>query len=283
MAMNRFPNDVRSWAYAPTIFPHTVLPGDTLFYRTMVNRAFGMSFPGRKVAYIVWFNDKRGKMVAQFQGTQFDTAAHANSAILGGFGDVFGVAGRKSDISLDTGLSGTAVVDTERNEAHILWSEGRWKINATSVGTTQPPITTANEVVAYLHTHFLPVPNTLGEIAVTTNAETSTATMTWQEGNLMFAVSTGEAAKQPIETALALAIAMKKYQWSELWGLLGIPPQQVRISKVAVVTPDFADDEKRGGDPCASPPFSSSNSTMISLDPCTETTFPHIRWTRLLE
>ena len=175
MAMNRLPSDVRSWAYAPTMFPHTVLPGDTLFYHTMVDASFSMSFPGRKVVYNIWFNDKREKMVAEFQGTQFDTKDHANSAILGGFGDVFGVNGQKSDINLDTRISGTAVVDTADNESHILWREGRWRINVTGVGTTKPPVTTANEV----HTHFLPVPNTLGEIAVTTNNGTSTIMMTW--------------------------------------------------------------------------------------------------------
>jgi hypothetical protein len=212
MAMNRLPSDVRSWAYAPTMFPHTVLPGDTLFYRTMVDTSFSMSFPGREVVYNVWLNDKRGKMVSQFQGTQFDTAAHANSATLGGFGDVFGVNGQKSVINLNTGISGTAVVDAANNESHILWREGRWKINVSAVGTTKPPVTTANEAVAYLHTHFLPVPNTLGEISVTTNAGISTVMMTWQVGNRVFAVSTGEAAKQPMETALALAISMKKYQ-----------------------------------------------------------------------
>jgi hypothetical protein len=210
--MNRLPSDVRSWAYAPTMFPHTVLPGDTLFYRTMVDTSFSMSFPGREVVYNVWLNDKRGKMVSQFQGTQFDTAAHANSATLGGFGDVFGVNGQKSVINLNTGISGTAVVDAANNESHILWREGRWKINVSAVGTTKPPVTTANEAVAYLHTHFLPVPNTLGEISVTTNAGISTVMMTWQVGNRVFAVSTGEAAKQPMETALALAISMKKYQ-----------------------------------------------------------------------
>jgi len=160
----------------------------------------------------VWLNNRQGNLLARYAGTKFDTAAHAQAGMAGGFGDVFGVTGVRTSMTLHTGLPATTVVDTANNESHVLWSEGRWKMDVSGLKTTAPAIDTANEVVAYLHTHMLPVPGNVGEIAVTNDAGKLSVMMIWQEGDNMFQVQSAQSAKQPIETALAMAISMKKYQ-----------------------------------------------------------------------
>lgn len=212
MAMNQLPSDVKRWAYAPTIYPLPATGPDVEFYQTMVDHSAPMPSPGEAVVYNVTLNDRHGHMLAQFIGSKFDTSGQAHAAILGQFGDVFGVSGTSSPVNLPTGLSGHIVTDQTNDASHVLWSEGRWKIDVSGISTTQPQMAAANQVVQYLHTHFLPAPNRLGEISVEVDSGKPTVMLIWQENNEVFQVKTTSYTKQPIDTAAALAIAMRAYQ-----------------------------------------------------------------------
>jgi len=47
MAMNHLPLSILSWAYAPTMYPVSADGDKALFYQTMIDKNFAMSFPGR--------------------------------------------------------------------------------------------------------------------------------------------------------------------------------------------------------------------------------------------
>lgn len=65
------------------------------------------------------------------------------------------------------------------------WHEGNWTLNVKGVGDSTPGTKLSKSVVAYLHSHMLPAPNTKGTIIISGSSSGATwnTTIAWQEGN----------------------------------------------------------------------------------------------------
>lgn len=99
--------------------------------------------------------------------------------------------------------------------AVLTWQEGRWRIAVVSqVSGHATPMAEADAVAGYLHTHFLPVPQSEGAISVvlsgTPSATVLQTNVTWQEGTRVYStVTLGTGAEPRARAALAMAVSMQ--------------------------------------------------------------------------
>ena len=99
-------------------------------------------------------------------------------------------------------------------QAVLTWQEGRWRIAvADQVKGSMSPAATADAVASYLHTHFLPVPQSAGAISVvlsgTVSATAVQTNVTWQESTRVYSTVTLGTGSQPrVRAALVMAVSM---------------------------------------------------------------------------
>ncbi len=220
MAMKHFPSNVLNSQEAPTVIPTSGSGSNQLYYRTWDTTT------GPILNYSVQFSSPHNRL-ATFSGSTY-TGMSANGAVR--FTRYLPQNGRipNSYVHLSSGIVAKEVTfvapapsATEVSSASLSWSEGRWQIHVVNTQTTQVPTNQANEVAAYLHTHFMPVPNSKGTILVTSypsentngqaTGQSTSEYVTWQEGAHVYEVDTYSHAMNPIQTGLAMAISMKSY------------------------------------------------------------------------
>lgn len=105
----------------------------------------------------------------------------------------------------------TLSVDEHRSASVIGWSEGNRTIRVKNAGNTSAPTSAANQVADYLNAHFIPAPHDKGSIVVLTGTTGTVAVVTWQENNKLLETDANKYAKNPISTALGMAISMRSY------------------------------------------------------------------------
>jgi hypothetical protein len=220
MAMKHFPSKVLNSPESPTVLPTSSSGSNQLFYRTWDTTT------GPILNYSVQYSSPHNRL-ATFSGSTY-TGMSADGAVrlnlnLPQDGHI-----SESSVHLTSGIVAKEVTFVapahsamEVSSASLSWSEGRWQILVVNSQTTQVPTNQANEVAAYLHTYFMPVPNSKGTILVTSypgenvNGEpTGQSTgeyVTWQEGQHVYEVDTYSHAKNPIQTGLSMAISMRPY------------------------------------------------------------------------
>lgn len=99
----------------------------------------------------------------------------------------FGASG--PPVSLGLGIK--AQFSGGAGQYSYLWNEGRWTIRTNFWGASGPGTTVVKDMVAYLHTHWLPAPQKKGAIVVTQLGQSNRATNTlnivaWQVGNHVY-------------------------------------------------------------------------------------------------
>lgn len=220
MAMKHFPSKVLNSPESPTVLPTSSSGSNQLFYRTWYTTT------GPILNYSVQFSSPHNRL-ATFSGSTY-TGMSADGAVrftrnLPQDGHI-----SKSSVHLTSGIVAKEVTFVapahsakEVSSASLSWSEGRWHILVVNNQTTHVPTNQANEVAAYLHTHFMPVPNSKGTILVTSypgenangepTGQSTSEYVTWQEGQHVYEVDTYSHAKNPIETGLSMAISMRPY------------------------------------------------------------------------
>jgi len=169
-----------------------------------------MGFPGFLASYEVRLSAPQGQ-IADFTASRYGSKSDTSDSLQSGIGNIENVQGDKSTVQLGNGHTGTLAVDKSNNTANIVWSEGRWHIRVSEVGNTTPPIAEAKEVVAYLQSHFLPVPHDVGNIIVDAEGSDIHTNVVWQESNEIYGVDTKKPCKDPVQTALAMVISMRNY------------------------------------------------------------------------
>ncbi|MEJ6400022.1 hypothetical protein [Nicoliella lavandulae] len=99
-------------------------------------------------------------------------------------------------VDLGSGIKGAK--DGGAGQVFVSFNMGRWSIavRGTDVNTSDTATPAAKQIVAYLQTHTLPVPNTVGRVMA--DIDSGVTTVKWQDGNAVHSVSrsTPEAALQ---------------------------------------------------------------------------------------
>lgn len=90
----------------------------------------------------------------------------------------------------------------------IEWQEGRWDIQVHHYNSQTPLVSLAKQMVAYLHTHFLPAPDNVGAINVSSEGPQYTYTkIAWNKGDNVYQVFDRI---NPLE-ALKIAVSMRLF------------------------------------------------------------------------
>lgn len=194
---------------APTLLPTANTGSNQLYYRTS-----GIT-SGSILSYDVILSSPTYRLAA-FSGSTYSGVSDNNAVVLPSSPQT---QITNSNVQLSSGI--VAKEETTGSAKALVWNEGRWEIEVTSNVGTQAPISDADVVASYLHSHFMPVPQSKGTILVNVtpgeNAQgqqvgtDTTATITWQEGEHVYQVNTYSHAKSPIQTGLAMTISMKPY------------------------------------------------------------------------
>lgn len=219
MAMKQFPANVLNHPEAPTVLPISDSGSNEMYYRTSITTAPILS-------YQVILSSPHN-LLAAFSGSTYSGIPSGDAINLP---DGIPTNGHvtSSRVHLSDGIvakeqifvvPGPSAQETSSN--NLTWNEGRWQIEVSNTQGTKVPMAEANAVASYLHTHFMPIPQTKGAIFVGVapgeNAQgqlsgtSVTETITWQEGSHVYEVDTYSPVKNPIQTGLAMAISMEPY------------------------------------------------------------------------
>lgn len=218
--MNQFPAKVLNGAKAPVVLPQADSGGSQMYYRTW------QTMTGPILNYSVMFSSASNRLAA-FMGSTYSGMSAGNAVWLPNGVPQDGQT-TNSTVALSDGIVAKEVTflapkdsAKEVSSASLFWQEGRWQIEVSRTQTTEVPVAEANQVAAYLHSHFMPVPQSKGSIFVNVfpgenaNGQVSGAsvneTVKWQEGSHVYEVDTYSHAYNPIQTGLAMAISMQPY------------------------------------------------------------------------
>ncbi len=111
-------------------------------------------------------------------------ATNAIDAIQQGFGQIY-----PSGPNLNLGNGISAEQDGALGSLYLKWTEGRWTILAQLASSGA--VTQAKQMVSYLHTHMLPVPQNKGVIRVIQSLNSTLYTRTivaWQVGTKVYEI-----------------------------------------------------------------------------------------------
>ena len=220
MAMAHFPSSVLVAPEAPTVLPQAKSGSRQLYYRTWDTTT------GPILNYNVQFSSPSQRL-ATFSGSTF-TGISAGSSVWLPYAAPTNGQTTHSTVKLSDGIVASEQTfiapknsAKEVSAASLKWSEGRWQIEVSQTQSTQVPLAQADAVAAYLHSHFMPVPQSKGSIFVNVypgmNAQgqatgsSVSETIKWQEGQHVYEVDTYSQVQNPIQTGLAMAISMKPY------------------------------------------------------------------------
>jgi len=208
MAMNYFSVKVLTGAEAPTEVPQAASGSNQLFYKIAQSTTPIMGYPGFESSYTVTLSSPYHQ-IANFSGVRYESSTHASDALTSSLGSSPNT-GSQSTVYVGGGNhKADLTTDATSSSSTIRWSEGRWTIQVT---TTSTPSSLANQIANYLDAHFIPVPQNKGFIFASDHGSTETVMVTWQENNEIYGVLTNNHTKQPVDTALGMAISMRKYQ-----------------------------------------------------------------------
>ncbi len=191
-----------------------------MYYRTW------QTMTGPILSYSVMFSSASNRLAA-FMGSTYSGISAGNAVRLPNGVPQDGQT-TNSTVALSDGIVAKEVTfiapkdsAKEVSSASLFWQEGRWQIEVSRTQSTEVPVAEANQVAAYLHSRFMPVPQSKGSIFVNVfpgenaNGQVSgtsvNETVKWQEGSHVYEVDTYSHAKNPIQTGLAMAISMKPY------------------------------------------------------------------------
>lgn len=131
-------------------------------------------------------------------GQQVQTIQHENTYLAFGPGSQ----------TVDLGLGITAREDAGMSHAGLQWHEGSWTVEVLWLGGNQGGKQLAENVVSYLHTHYLPSPNSAGTIVISsvdyggsTKLQPAT-TIAWQEGSVVNQLQTLEPPLTALQTVV---------------------------------------------------------------------------------
>ena len=210
MAMKNFPANVLQGAEAPTVVPMPASGSNELFYKTADSTTRIMSHPGSLSSYSVTLSSPTHQ-IADFSGHRYDTSAHASQTMSYALMST-PLSGKRSTTFVGTNHhKAILAVDKNSSTSVISWAEGNWTIAVKNDSSTSAPTSAANQVANYLDAHFMPIPHNMGSIVVETGTSGTVAVVTWQENNLLFETDANRYAKDPISTALEMAISMRSY------------------------------------------------------------------------
>lgn len=210
MAMKNFPANVLQGAEAPTVVPMPASGSNELFYKTADSTTPIMSHPGSLSSYSVTLSSPNHQ-IADFSGHRYDTSAHASQTMSYAFMST-PLSGSRSTTFVGTNHhKAILAVDNNSSTSVISWAEGNWTIAVKNDSSTSAPTSAADQVADYLDVHFMPIPHNMGSIVVETGTSGTAAVITWQENNLLFETDANRYAKNPISTALGMAISMRGY------------------------------------------------------------------------
>ncbi|MCI0184801.1 hypothetical protein [Sulfoacidibacillus ferrooxidans] len=220
MAMQHFPANVLSRPEVPTILATPTSGSNQLFYRTWDTTT------GSILNYSVQFSSPHNQL-ATFMGSTFSGISAGDSVWLPN-GMPNNAKVTTSSVDLTSGIvAKEQTFVAPKNSAKevssnsLTWSEGRWKIEVARTESTQVPTAEADAVASFLHSHFMPVPQTKGTIYVNVypgetaqghlSGTSVSETIKWQEGQHVYEIDTYSHCKNPIRTGLAMAMSMKPY------------------------------------------------------------------------
>lgn len=208
MAMRNVSGLVATSVEAPTMIPWPANGSTTLFYAPAVS-GNGSGIPGLIDSYQVTLSSPPVP-VAQFGSAIFSSTQYAAQQV-DRMVSKAGLTYPGPGPSVDLGDGIDAVAALQHHVNVLAWSQGSWSV---VVGDArQVPLHTAKQVVSYLSRHYMPDPAGSGVAVIVvmvgkTGIRTSVG---WQEGRWVYTTATFPTTAQPITTALALALSMRRY------------------------------------------------------------------------
>lgn len=146
-------------------------------------------------------NDLYPSIYANFGGMGFESAYWAQRDVRA----PLPLTGARRHVWLGNEIGGTLY--QARGSSVILWHEGRWTIELGDYFTPSPDMALARQMVAYLHTHLLPVPDARGVIMARLHPGGDSNTVEWTRAKVVYWVSS----YQSTMTALEMAVSLRPY------------------------------------------------------------------------
>ncbi|MHB1684566.1 MAG: hypothetical protein ACYCYO_17360 [Bacilli bacterium] len=189
---------------APTVL---AVPNQTAFIsaRTVADRDhYGIgiyALPSPVPVNSAKLNNLYQSEYASFGGMGFESPIWAQRSVRA----PLPLVGVQRAINLGNGIQG--VVYQSKGSTVIVWREGRWTIELGDYFTPAPNVNLARQMVAYLHTHFLPVPDAKGVIMARLHPGGNSSFVEWTHGKTEYDV----ASYQSPLLALEMAVSMRPY------------------------------------------------------------------------
>lgn len=210
MAMHHIAGLVKISAEAPTMVPWPANKSTTLFYSPQL-QGVASGIPGLIASYRVKLSSPP-EQVAAFGSAIFSSTAAATrdvQSLLPAAHYSYPPLG--SQMALGDGVQ--ALIGEDNGQNILAWTQGDWSV---VVGAPRHlPSQLAGDVVQYLNTHFMPEPEPsgagVGLIVVQVSPTGVATTVGWQEGRWVYTTTSYPTTAQPLVTALALALSMRRY------------------------------------------------------------------------
>ena len=206
--MSSLPQSVLTGAMAPTVLPMDAAGSADMYYKPSYSTAPIMGYAGFQSTYSVTLSSPEHQLAA-FTRSLFDSSAHAQDALIQGFGDQQ-VPASAETVDLGYGITAKEFPNALLGTTEIVWQEGRWTVRVS--GSSSAPVAEASQVAAFLHRYFMPVPTTSGGISVDAASAGTQATVTWTSGDDLLVVRAYPGATSPAQTAMRMAISMESYK-----------------------------------------------------------------------
>ncbi|NMP23468.1 hypothetical protein [Sulfobacillus harzensis] len=204
--MSRLPDSLAAIAEAPMVVPLPSDGSEVMRYKPSMS---GPSSGGLIARYQVTITSTPGA-VSGFAMASYQTTKEAAAAVAA---DGLGLSFPTSSTSVAIGSDIVAHAGRIGSEDVLAWQEGQWKVVVGEANNL--PMTDAEIMAAYLHTHFLPAPQPVGTgrgtIQVMVENHGINADVVWQENRSLYQVRTYPAAQDGVLAALSMAVNMQKY------------------------------------------------------------------------
>lgn len=203
--MEKMPQAVLTSALAPTVLPLDVAGSPDMYFKPTYSTTPIMSYP-YKSTYTVLLSSPKHPL-ASFSDMRFANASQAQIAIEQSFGNQ-PVPATAQSVSLGYDITAKQFTDSVTGSVFIEWTEGRWTVR---VSGTTAPTKEASAVAEYMHSHFLPAPETSGAVQVVVSSAGVSAAVGWTQDGNVYVVHAQPGAKDPAWTAMGMAISMRSY------------------------------------------------------------------------
>lgn len=208
-SMSHFGQEVLNGAEAPTKLPTAANGDSTMLYSTAQSTAPSAGEPAYSSMNAVTLKSSN-QTLASWTTRHFASSAQASQ----GFQVVAGpVTNSSQNASIVLTGNHAATEGHSGGSTSIQWSEGKWNIQVTNQNTLAAATPLADEIAKFLDQNTMPAPNDNATIRVTSSSDGGTVTVDvlWQEDENLYQLTTTQAAANPIDTALSMAISMEPY------------------------------------------------------------------------